>query len=95
MNVEQIATGEHWYGEDAVELNLVDKIQTSDQVILDLIHDNDVYLISTRRKPTVGEKLGLQAAQIADHVVPTVLDKLTQYATKANQSLIQLKDPKA
>nr|WP_272910232.1 protease SohB [Acinetobacter nectaris] len=95
LNVEQVATGEHWYGEDAVELNLADQLHTSDQVILDLIHENDVYLISTRRKPTVGEKLGLQAAQIADHVVPTVLDKLTQYATKASQSLVQFKDPKA
>ena len=36
LNVEQVATGEHWYGEDARALNLVDKLQTSDEYLLGL-----------------------------------------------------------
>jgi len=94
LNVEKVATGEHWYGQDAVELNLVDALQTSDEVILKLLPDHDVYLIHTRRKPTLGEKLGLQAAQVADQLMPVVMNKFTEMLTKANQSLVQLRDPK-
>lgn len=93
LDVEKVATGEHWYGEDALGLNLVDKIQTSDEVILDLLDDHEVYLITTRKKPTLGEKLGLQAAQIVDHMMPVVLDKLTDALSKNN--LVQIRDPKA
>lgn len=94
LNVEKVATGEHWYGQDALDLNLVDQLQTSDTLILDLLTQHDVYLIGTRRKPTLGEKLGLQAAQIADQFIPSMFDKLTEYAVKANQSLIQMRDPR-
>ena len=94
LNVEKVATGEHWYGQDALELNLIDELQTSDEVILKLLPQYDVYLISTRRKPTLGEKLGLQAAQIADQLIPAMMNKLTDVLTKANQSQVQLRDPK-
>lgn len=92
LNVEKIATGEHWYGQDALDLNLVDQLQTSDEYLLGLLAQHDIYVISTRRKPTLGEKLGLQAAQLADHVIPTLVDKLMNQVAKANHSLVQLRD---
>eukprot|EP01036_Dinobryon_divergens_P045436 gene45436-60704_t len=36
MNVDALATGETWYGPDALKLGLVDKLSTSDDVILSL-----------------------------------------------------------
>lgn len=94
LNVEKVATGEHWYGQDAIDLNLVDKIKTSDEYILSLLAQHDVYLIQTRRKPTLGEKLGLQAAQMADHLIPTVMNKMLETLSKANANLVQIRDPK-
>ena len=94
LNVEKVATGEHWYGQDALDLNLVDKLQTSDEYLLSLFTQHDVYLIQTRRKPTLGEKLGLQAAQMADSLVPAVLNKVFETMAKANSNLVQLRDPK-
>lgn len=94
LNVEKVATGEHWYGQDSLDLNLVDKLQTSDEYLLNLLTLHDVYLIQTRRKPTLGEKLGLQAAQMADSLVPAVLNKVFETITKANSNLVQLRDPK-
>ena len=94
LNVEKVATGEHWYGQDALDLNLVDKLQTSDEFLLSLLTQHDVYLIQTRRKPTLGEKLGLQAAQMADSLVPAVLNKVFETMAKANSNLVQLRDPK-
>ena len=94
LNVEHVATGEHWYGEDARALNLVDKLQTSDEYLLGLLAQHDVYVINTRKRPTFGEKLGLQAAQMAESLLPTVLNKVADSFAKANSSLLQLRDPK-
>lgn len=94
LNVEKVATGEHWYGQDALDLNLVDKLQTSDEYVLGLLPQHDVYTINTRKKPTLGEKLGLQAAQIADSLIPAVTNKVVDTLTKANSNLVQMRDPK-
>lgn len=94
LNVELVATGEHWYGKDALELSLVDQLQTSDEYLLSLLTQHDVYMIDTRRKPTFGEKLGLQAAQMADGLIPTVMNKVMETLTQANSNLIQIRDPK-
>ena len=94
LNVEKVATGEHWYGKDALELNLVDKLQTSDEYLLGLLAQHDVYVIDTRRKPTLGEKLGLQAAQMADGLMPAVMNKVMETLAKASANVIQLRDPK-
>ena len=94
LNVELVATGEHWYGKDALELSLVYQFQTSDEYLLSLLTQHDVYMIDTRRKPTFGEKLGLQAAQMADGLIPTVMNKVMETLTQANSNLIQVRDPK-
>jgi len=94
LNVEKVATGEHWYGQDALDLNLVDQLQTSDAYLLSLLADHDTYIISTRKKPTLGEKLGLQAAQMADALVPAVMNKVMETLTKTNANLVQIRDPK-
>ena len=94
LNVEQVATGEHWYGEDARALNLVDKLQTSDEYLLNLLAQHDVYVVNTRKRPTFGEKLGLQAAQMAESLIPTVMNKITDSLAKANSTLLQIRDPK-
>lgn len=62
--------------------------------LLNLLPQHDVYVIETRKKPTLGEKLGLQAAQIADSLVPTVMHKVIETLSQANSSLIQIRDPK-
>ncbi len=93
LNVEKVATGEHWYGQDALDLNLVDELKTSDEYLLSALPQHDVYVISTRRKPTLGEKLGLQAAQMADALVPAVLNKVMDTLAKASSNLVQMRDP--
>lgn len=94
LDIAKVATGEHWYGEDARELNLVDKLQTSDEYLLSLLPKHDIYVINTRKRPTFGEKLGLQAAQMAESLIPTVLSKITDSLAKANSTLVQMRDPK-
>lgn len=87
LKVDKVATGEHWYGQDALDLNLVDKLQTSDEYLLALLPQHDVYVINTRKKATLGEKLGLQAAQMADSLIPAVMNKVADTLAKANSTL--------
>ncbi|EKU56512.1 MULTISPECIES: protease SohB [Acinetobacter] len=94
LDVAKVATGEHWYGEDARELNLVDTLQTSDEYLLSLLPKHDIYVINTRKRPTFGEKLGLQAAQMAESLIPAVMGKITDSLAKANSTLVQMRDPK-
>ena len=74
LDVDKVATGEHWYGEDALHLNLIDKLQTSDSYILELMEDNEVYALHSRQKPTLAEKLGF--AQAAQATLSMAFDKL-------------------
>ncbi|HFO2499166.1 TPA: protease SohB [Acinetobacter baumannii] len=94
LNVDKVATGEHWYGQDALDLNLVDKLQTSNEYLLALLPQHDVYVINTRKKATLGEKLGLQAAQMADSLIPAVMNKVADTLAKANSTLVQMRDTK-
>ncbi|WP_350557877.1 protease SohB [Psychrobacter sp. CAL346-MNA-CIBAN-0220] len=74
LDLDKVATGEHWYGEDALHLNLIDSLQTSDSYILDLMDNNEVYALHSRQKPTLAEKLGL--SQAAEATLSMAVDKL-------------------
>lgn len=60
VNVEEVATGEHWYASQAIELKLVDEIMTSDDYLLQAAttHQIDIFEISYVIKKTLGDKLG-------------------------------------
>ena len=45
LDLERLATGEHWYGEDALELGLIDAIGTSDDLILEAVEAGDTFEI--------------------------------------------------
>lgn len=94
LNVAEVATGEHWYGEDAKKLKLVDQLQTSDAYLLEKLPKHDIYLITTRKKPTLGEKLGLQAAQVAQAVMPSLVESLREGLMKLSQGRVEMRDPK-
>ncbi len=57
VDIDLISTGEHWYGQRALDLNLVDKIQTSDDFINDVSEAFDIYEIEFSRKKPVMEKV--------------------------------------
>ena len=37
LDVDKVATGEHWFGQQALDLQLVDELATSDDIILEKI----------------------------------------------------------
>lgn len=60
LDIDRLATGEIWYGQQAQSLQLIDEIATSDDYIFAAVKRADVYVIDWKIKPTLTEKLGLQ-----------------------------------
>ncbi|RUQ30717.1 MAG: protease SohB [Candidatus Competibacteraceae bacterium] len=46
VDLDQVATGEHWYGTRALECRLVDELRTSDDLLLDTSASADLYEIA-------------------------------------------------
>ncbi|STZ08837.1 Probable protease sohB [Moraxella caprae] len=85
LDVEKIATGEIWFGQDALDLGLVDEIGTSDAYVLELMKERDVFVLHTRTKPTLAEKLGLseqvgvKMGEMVGHMMSSVGEQLAKY----------------
>jgi len=62
LDLERVATGEHWYGTRALELGLIDEIGTSDDYLLEAAASADLYRLSYRRQRKFVERL-LQGAE--------------------------------
>ncbi len=74
VNISEVATGEIWYGKRALENNLIDDLQTSDEYLMSRRNDSNIYAVSFEAKKTLQEKLGLAASYATDGVI----DKLIQ-----------------
>ena len=61
LDIEKVATGEHWYGQQALELKLVDELMTSDDYLLEKSKDADLFEISYLQKKKLGKRLGSTA----------------------------------
>ena len=57
LDIEKVATGEHWYGVKALELNLVDEIKTSDELLVSAQTEYDIYLLEMEQKRNLSQKL--------------------------------------
>ena len=57
LDLDKVATGEHWYGSMALELGLADEIKTSDELLSDLSADRDLYSLSFKIKQPLQKRL--------------------------------------
>ncbi|TAM10117.1 MAG: protease SohB [Nevskiaceae bacterium] len=63
--IAEVATGEHWYGTRALALKLVDQLKTSDDYILERVHDHDIFSLRYRRRRSLRERLGGEFTRLA------------------------------
>ncbi|QLB15498.1 protease SohB [Mannheimia granulomatis] len=75
LDIEKVATGEHWFGKQAIELNLVDEISTSDDLILQAIHEKEVIELKYKEKQNLTQRLGSQLEQSAENLLTKILNK--------------------
>ena len=57
LDMNKVATGEHWFGTTALELGLIDRVSTSDDLILNAVKTRDVYKIQVEKKLSLFEKV--------------------------------------
>lgn len=69
VEIAGVATGEVWYGERALNKNLVDELETSDTYIMQAIETADVYQIEFVHQKSWQEKLGFAAEATAERTL--------------------------
>lgn len=57
LDIDKVSTGEHWYGKQALELNLVDELITSDEFLIKSLDEFDIYEISIEIKQGLQDKI--------------------------------------
>ena len=75
LDIEKVATGEHWYGTQALELGLVDEISTSDEILVAAQDQFDIYAVQMQQKKTLQQKLLGGIASIFNSTVDQLIDK--------------------
>ncbi len=72
LEIDKVATGEHWYGVQALELGLVDEIKTSDELLVSAQQVYDVYLLEMEQKKNLQDRIlgGMASftARVSDRV---------------------------
>ena len=50
LDLERVATGEHWYGSKALELGLIDEIKTSDELLIEMAKKYEIFSVKLKIK---------------------------------------------
>ena len=72
LDLSKVATGEYWYGSQALDLKLVDEIGTSDDFLMKQCENHKVLQVSVAPKKSFKEKL----AESMEYAVSKTTDRL-------------------
>jgi serine protease SohB len=64
LDIDAVATGEHWFGYQAHALKLIDKIQTSDDYIQQALIERKVFQVKYDVNKSIAEKMGMGSASV-------------------------------
>ncbi len=78
LDIEKIATGEHWFGQQALALNLVDEIATSDDLLVKAVEDKEIIELKYKEKKNLTQRIGLQMEQSVERLMSKLLNKRTE-----------------
>lgn len=76
LDIDKVATGEHWLAIEAKDLHLVDALQTSDDYLLKASKNADIYHIKYAHKKKLGEKLAEMVQLVLRRTVSTAYEEL-------------------
>jgi serine protease SohB len=69
LDLDNLATGEHWYGEQALPLGLVDELRTSDDLLMDLSREFDLYEIRYRKRQPLSRRITLAVESAVERLL--------------------------
>ena len=76
MDIEKVATGEIWSGQDVLDLDLADQLSTSDEYLVDACSECDVLMVSYKEKKSLMTRFNLGVQQGIDSLLMKWLDRL-------------------
>ncbi|MBX8475446.1 protease SohB [Pseudomonas capsici] len=78
LSIDEVATGEVWLGMAAIEKQLVDELQTSDQYLAERAKEAEVFHLNYAQRKSLQERVGLAAESSVDRLVTGWWNRLTQ-----------------
>jgi len=78
VDIAKVATGEAWYGSDAIKRNLVDELRTSDDYITDQCQSRDVFQVRYVDDKSKVDKLMERISMTVSSAIERSLEKMTQ-----------------
>ena len=69
LDINSVATGEHWYGKQALEKGLIDEISTSDALIISKMHQFRLLSISYAQRKTLVERFTQSGASVVEKAI--------------------------
>jgi putative periplasmic protease len=75
LDIEKISTGEHWFGKQALELNLIDEISTSDDLLVKAVENKEIIEIKYKEKKNLTKRIGLQMEESIGNVITKLVNK--------------------
>jgi len=78
IDIDKVATGEHWLAEKAFEYRLVDRLSTSDDYLLELADNYDIYLVKYHEKAKLSEKFVSTTQNICNAIMHKIQESSNQ-----------------
>ncbi len=75
LDIEQVATGEIWSGQDVLDRSLADELSTSDSYLLDKCDDAEVIHVKYKKKKPISERFSIGIQNTADGFLMRWLDR--------------------
>lgn len=75
LNLDEVADGRTWYGKRALEVGLVDTLQTSDDWLLEASRDAELLQVRWRPQAALGDRLQNWVAATLEQAAVRVLDR--------------------
>ena len=75
IDIEKVATGEYWYGENALSLNLIDEIMTSDEYILSMKEKFEITHIKYKPIKTFSDKISKISSSFTNKAIGSLEQK--------------------
>ena len=69
LDVEKVATGEYWYGKDALDLKLIDKILTSDEHVISMKEIFDIIHVKYMPPKSLSDKLSKFSSRFSSNLL--------------------------
>ncbi|QSX39532.1 protease SohB [Shewanella cyperi] len=75
LDLTKVATGEHWYGQQALALGLVDEIATSDDLILKKSADRNLIKVQYQMRKKLTDKIAHSASTTVSALINRLVEK--------------------